>query len=205
MIPLLIVLAALVLLFGAYGITHLTNRRHNRTLNADGFLYNQREAPAKELRYGFFSAGYNGCGWIAVYNACRILGEIVHPSGIISDFERYGAILFGLFGTWTGAVTHYFRKRGCRVNATRKRERMDALAKAAPVSILWFWHRKGAHFIALRPSEQGFIGYNVFSNSKKAVLLGASVQEFLEKRNYHAPRLIAVKKEASEHDERATA
>lgn len=205
MIPLLIVLGVFVLLSGAYSIVHLTNRRHNRSVSTDGFLLNQREAPARELRYGFFSAGYNGCGWIAVYNACRILGEEVPPAEIISDFERYGAILFGLFGTWTGAVTHFFRKRGYRVNATRNPDRMDALASAAPVSILWFWHRKGAHFIALHPSEQSFVGYNVFSSSKNAVLLGSSVQEFLKKRNYHAPRLIAVKKEASDHDERATA
>lgn len=205
MIAFLIVLCAIVLLVLAYGAVHLVNRRRNRAAPVDDFLYNQREAPARALRYGFFRSGYNGCGWIAAYNACRILGEPVTPAEIISDFERYGAILFGLFGTLPAALTHFFRKRGCRVVSTGKRERFDALAAEADVCILWFWHRRGAHFIALQPTEQGYLGYNVYHNAKRPVLLGASVQAYLENRNYHAPRLIAVKKEASNDDERATA
>lgn len=204
MIPLLIVLCAILLLGAAYGAVHLVNRRRNRAVEIDGLLLNQREAPASAFRYGFFRSGYNGCGWVAAHNACRILGDDVPPAEIISDFERYGAILFGLFGTSPAALTHFFRKRGYRVVTSAKRDRFDAMAKAADVSILWFWHRRGAHFIALHPTAQGFVGYNVYSDVRRPVLLGASVREFLEKRNYHAPRLIAVQK-ATDHDERTTA
>lgn len=199
MIAFLIVLCVILLLLLAYCVAHLVNRRCNRAAEIDDFLCNQREAPAKGLRYGFFSSGYNGCGWIAAYNACRILGEDVPPAEIISDFERYGTILFGLFGTLPAAITHFFRKRGYRAVSSGKRERFDAMAKAAAVSILWFWHPRGAHFIAVQPTESGFVGYNVYADTKRPVFLGNSIEGYLKRRNYRAPRLIAVK--GIDHDE----
>lgn len=193
MIAILIVSCVIAALLAAYCIAHFSNKRHNRAAEFDELLLNQREAPVRGLRYGFFRSGYNGCGWIAAYNACRILGEDVKPAEIISDFERYGAILFGLFGTVPAALTHFFRKRGHRAVSTGKRERFDELAKDAKVCILWYWHRRGAHFIALQPGEHGYLGYNVFSNAKQPIPLGPSLQEFLKSRNYRAPRLIAVR------------
>ena len=201
MIAFLIVFCAILLLLLAYGVSHLVNRRRNRAAAPDGFLCNQHEAPARQLRYGFFRSSFNGCGWIAAYNACRILGEDVPPAEIISDFERYGAVLFGLFGTRPAALTHFFRKRGYRAEAMTKRERFDALAKAADACVLWFWHRRGAHFFALQATERGYVGYNVYSDATRPVLLGASLSAYLKARNYHAPRLLAVQKEASANDE----
>lgn len=205
MTAILIVLCVFASLGVAYCAAHFVNRRRNRAAAIDGFLHNQSEAPARQLRYGFFSSAYNGCGWIAAYNACRVLGENVPPAEIISDFERYGAILFGLFGTFPAALTHFFRRRGCRAESTGRRERFDALAAASDVCILWYWHPRGAHFITVRPTTDGFVGYNVYSDSKRPVLLGPSLRDYLKLRNYHAPRLIAVTKEASDHDERTTA
>lgn len=205
MIPFLIVFGVIALLVTAYCVVHVFNRRRNRAAQVEGFLHNQGDAAARQFRYGFFPSSHNGCGWIATYNACRILGDDVKPAEIISEFERYGAILFGALGTIPAALTHFFRKRGYHTASSGKRERFDEMAKDATVSILWYWHGRGAHFIALRPSEDGFVGYNVFSDTKRPIALGDSVQAFLKKRNYHAPRLIAVKKEASDLDERATA
>ncbi|MBQ6430328.1 MAG: hypothetical protein IJJ99_00410 [Oscillospiraceae bacterium] len=201
----MIVFGVIALVVLAYGVVHLVNRRHNRAAQVDDFLHNQGDAAARQFRYGFFPSSHNGCGWIAAYNACRILGDHVQPAEIISDFERYGAILFGAFGTIPAALTHFFRKRGYRADSSGKRERFDEMAKKATVSVLWYWHGKGAHFIAVAPGEDGFVGYNVFSDTKRPIRLGASVQEFLKARNYHAPRLIAVKKELPNDDERATA
>lgn len=205
MIAVLSVFGVIVLLAAAYCIAHFVNKRRNRAVKVDGLLLNQLEENAKQFRYGFFRSSHNGCGWIATYNACRILGEDVPPAEIISDFERYGAILFGAFGTIPAALTHFFRKRGFEAISTGKRERFDALAKAADVCVLWYWHSKGAHFISLSPSEDGYLGYNVFTDVKKPYLLGPSVEGFLKARKYHAPRLIAVKKEAFDHDEKPTA
>ncbi len=205
MIPLLIVFGVIAAVVIAYWIAHLVNRRRNRAAEVDGLLHDQRGPSARQFRYGFFPSSHNGCGWIAAYNACRILGDDVKPAEIISDFERYGAILFGAFGTIPAALTHFFRKRGYRTDSSSKRDRFDEMAKNSTVSVLWYWHGKGAHFIAVEPDDDGFVGYNVFSNVKRPIRLGASVQEFLKNRNYHAPRLIAVKKEASGDDKRGTA
>ena len=38
-------------------------------------IYCQRGIPKDELRYGLRTSAATGCGWIATYNALRILGK----------------------------------------------------------------------------------------------------------------------------------
>ena len=38
-------------------------------------IYCQHDIPKDELRYGFRTSAATGCGWIAPYNALRILGK----------------------------------------------------------------------------------------------------------------------------------
>ena len=38
-------------------------------------IFCQRDIPKDELRYGFRTSAATGCGWIATYNALRILGR----------------------------------------------------------------------------------------------------------------------------------
>ena len=189
MIVLLTVLGVLLLFCGAYRIVCLRHRKPNRAADFDGFVFSQNAPPFNALRYGFFRASYNGCGVAAAVNASRILGIPVHPADVISDFERFGAVLFGLFGTASFAITHYFRKQGCRVKITYRRAAMERAAKAAPVSVLWYVHKRGAHFVTLQPQDDGFLAYN--AGRRSAPLQIVSPEEFLAKRALLA-RMITI-------------
>ena len=183
------VLAALLLGCAAVSAVNL---RKNRRVGAEGLLLDQRTAPCSALRYGCFRASYNGCGVVATYNAARLLGMSVHPAEIVRSFELRGALLFGAFGTLPFAPRRFLRKRGCRVITSRRREDFDRIAKLHKVSILWYFHRRGAHFVAIQWDGSGFVGYNVFSGAGTPVPLGASLSGFLQKRRYVLPRLFCV-------------
>lgn len=189
MIVLLSVVGVLLLLSVPYRIVCRRHRKRNRAVDFDGFLFSQNAPPFSTLRYGYFPASYNGCGVAATVNASRILGRAVHPADVISDFERFGAVLFGLFGTASFAITHYFRKQGCRVKLTYRRAAMEKAAKAAPVSVLWYVHRRGAHFVTLQPQDDGFLAYN--AGRRSAPLQIVSPEEFLAKRALLA-RMITI-------------
>lgn len=183
------VVGVLLLLSVPYPIVCRRHRRHNRAIDFDGAIFSQNAPPFSALRYGFFRASYNGCGVVATVNASRILGRAVHPADVISDFERFGAVLFGLFGTASFAVTHYFRKRGFRIGTTLKRANMEQAAKAAPVSVLWYAHKRGCHFVTLQPQDEGFLAYNTGRRSGPVQI--ASLEEFLNRRALLA-RLITI-------------
>lgn len=189
MIALIAVLGVLVGAVTVYAVICSRHKKHNRIADFPGYVFSQNTPPFNTLRYGFFRASYNGCGAVAAVNACRILGKPVHPADVISDFERFGAILFGVFGTGAFAVTHFFRKRGYRVRTTYRRSKMDEMAKAAPVSVLWYFHRRGAHFIALQPQSSSYLAYN--AGSRKAAMPIDSLADFTAKRAIVA-RLITV-------------
>lgn len=189
MIPLFVVLGLLAAVCIGYLTVCLHHRKMNRKDNFDGFVFSQNAPPFSTLRYGFFRASYNGCGVVAAVNASRILECPVHPADVISDFERFGAVLFGIFGTTSFALTHYFRKRGCQIKTTCCREKMDDTAKAAPVSVLWYFHRRGAHFITLQPQEEGYLAYN--AGSRRGPVAVASIEDYLAKRALFG-RLITI-------------
>ena len=69
-------------------------------------IYCQRSIPADELRYGFRTSAATGCGWIATYNALRILGKKAEPEALIRYYERQLPLLHGNTGTsfWGPAV-----------------------------------------------------------------------------------------------------
>lgn len=178
----LVLLACLIVFLGGYALLHGSNLRKNRAVKTEGLLYDQRAAPCSRLRYGFFPASYNGCGVVAVYNAALLLGAPVHPAEIIREFEWHGALLCGLFGTLPHTPRRFLRRRGFLVTQTHKRRDFDCLAQKVPVSILWYTHCRGAHFIALRWDGAQYWGYNVWRGGKAPVRLGASLVDFLQKR-----------------------
>lgn len=57
---------------------------------------------------------------------------------------------------------------------------MDDLAKTNAVSVLWYVHRRGAHFITLQPTETGFLAYNAGRRNGASEL--SSLEAFLNQR-----------------------
>ena len=160
-------------------------------------IYNQRQIPKKKWRYGFRSSAATGCGWIATYNALRLLGYRAEPEKLIRYFERQLPLIHGNFGTSIWGPCLYFRKWGFPVKMTANRSRFDDLARQGDACILFYrWRRGwrfGAHFVTLRYTEGSFVGYNTFRNSCGPDCFGQSLDTWLRKQGYFHPVLTIIR------------
>ena len=162
----------------------------------DDFIYNQKQIPKEKWRYGLRSSAATGCGWIATYNALKILGYQAEPEDLIRAYQRQLPVINGNTGTVLFGPALKFRQWGFPVKAVLKRENFDTAAKEADVCILYYrWINKykyGAHFVALHHTPEGFIGYNTYSNSTGPDRYGPSLSEFLKRRKYFGAVLFPI-------------
>ena len=163
----------------------------------DSMIYNQRKIPKEQWRYGLRSSAAVGCGWIATYNALRVLGYRAEPEKLIQYFEWQLPLIHGNAGTSFWGPALYFRRWGFPVKMTVKREKLDEAAKEADVCILFYRWRKGlkfgAHFVALEHTENGFTGYNTFRSSTGPDHYGDSLEAFLKKLHYSGTVLFGIR------------
>ena len=168
----------------------------------EDLIYCQRDIPKEQWRYGFRSSAATGCGWIATYNALRLLGRPAEPEELIRYYERQLPLIHGNLGTTILAPAFYFKKKGYRVEWASCYDRFDDLAKASDVCILFYrWRDKwklGAHFICLQHTERGFIGYNTYRNSKGPNHYGESLANVLRAKKYFGAVLIGIRKPGEE-------
>ena len=159
-------------------------------------IYCQRDIPREELRYGLRTSAATGCGWIAPYNALRILGKRADKAELIRWYERLLPLLHGHAGTSIWGPAAFFRRHGFRVRTELRREKFDALVADSKVCILFYYWRKGlkigAHFVALHKTDRGIIGYNTYKNSKGPDDYGDSLDAFLKKRGYFGCVLMGI-------------
>lgn len=168
----------------------------------DDLIYCQRDIPKEQWRYGFRTSAATGCGWIATYNALRLLGEAAEPEELIRFYQHQLPLIHGNCGTTILAPAMYFKKRGYPVNWTSCTDRFDDLVKTSDVCILFYrWHNKwkiGAHFVALHRTENGIVAYNTYRNSKGPDRYGDSLEAFLKSRKYFGAVLIGIRKPKGE-------
>ena len=164
----------------------------------DDLIYNQTKIPKNQWRYGFRSSAATGCGWIATYNALRLLGYRTEPKKLIRYFEKQFPLIHGNFGTAFWGPALYFQKWGFPVKMTARRSRMDALAREGDVCVLFYrWRRGwrfGAHFVTLRYTDGGFVGYNTFTTSDGPDHYGQNLEVWLRKQGYFLPVLTTIRK-----------
>ena len=162
----------------------------------EDFIYNQYNIPKDKWRYGLRSSAATGCGWIATYNALRLLGKYAKPEALIRSYEQQVPIINGNLGTVLFGPGLWFRKRGYEVKMCLRREDFDRAAKDADVCILFYrWIKKyeyGAHFIAVSHDDTGFTGYNVYRTSQGPDYLGKSLSGFLNRRKYFGAVLFTI-------------
>ena len=163
----------------------------------EDLIYCQKQIPKGKWRYGLRSSAAVGCGWIATYNALRLMGYRADPEGLIRYYERQVPLLNGNTGTVFFGPALYFKKWGFPVTVTADRKQFDDLAKESDVCILFYrWHegiKLGAHFVALHHTDTGFVGYNTYTNSTGPDFYGESLDEFLKRRKYFGAVLMGIK------------
>lgn len=161
-------------------------------------IYNQRQIPKAQWRYGLRSSAATGCGWIATYNALKLLGYYAKPEDLIRYYKRQLPLIHGNTGTSFWGPALCFRQWGFPVKMLTKRERFDQAAKESGACIVFYhWRKKwklGAHFVAVHWNEGKFVGYNTYRNSHGPDDWGSSIQDFLQQRHYFGAVLIAIGK-----------
>ena len=162
----------------------------------DGLIYNQRDIPKDKWRYGLRSSAATGCGWIATWNALRIMGYHTDIEELIRYYTWQLPLIHGNAGTsfWGPAVC--FRNWGFPTEILLDRRKFDRAAKEADACVLFYrWrrnYRMGAHFVALHHTEHGFVGYNTYRNSTGPDCYGESLEDFLKRRKYFGCVLITL-------------
>ena len=167
----------------------------------DDLIFNQRRIPKEQWRYGLRTSAATGCGWIATYNALRLMGYRAEPEDLIRFYERQLPLIHGNAGTSILAPALFFQKKGFRVTTTSVWEELDETARESDVCILfYYWRRRfkfGAHFVTVQHRDGKFIGYNTFRNSEGPDTYGASLTAFLKKQHYFGPVLIGIQRPVS--------
>lgn len=163
----------------------------------DKLIYNQKKIPKDQWRYGLRASSAVGCGWIAAYNALRLMGYHVTPEKLIRYYKHHVPGLNGTLGTFVMTPVRLFQKLGFQVTVTARRSRFDDLAKSSDVSIL-FYHwanlpRFGAHFTAVEYKDDQFTGYNTYKNSRGPDKYGDSLEAFIRRKKYFGAVLIGLK------------
>jgi len=160
-------------------------------------IYCQRDIPKEQWRYGLRSSAAVGCGWIATYNALRLMGYRAEPEDLIRYYERQLPLIHGNAGTsfWGPAVC--FQQWGFPVEMVYDRKRFDEVSKESDVCILFFrWRNKwklGAHFVTVQYRDGQFTGYNTYRNSKGPDSYGDSLDAFLTRQKYFGAVLIGIR------------
>jgi len=164
----------------------LSNYEHNQRISFDlkTLIDNQNLRPANQIRMGgtdgMNEGWYNGCGWIATYNALILLDSPTHPADIVRYFEESGGtVLDGMFGTYPNAIVRYLRSLGHTVTHTLFPQitvDLDETIKASQVSILAYMHTSAAHYITIKYMEDidKFIIYNDSTARSMSASLGFS-------------------------------
>lgn len=163
----------------------------------DDLIYNQRKIPKGQWRYGLRSSAATGCGWIAVYNALRLMHYRAEPEQLIRYFSRQLPLIHGNAGTTIPGPAIFFLQKGFPVKMTARRRKFDTLVRSSDAAILFYrWHRGwrfGAHFVTVRWDGAQFIGYNTYRNSEGPDCYGDSLEAFLKKQKFFTPVLTAIR------------
>ena len=160
-------------------------------------IYNQNHIPREKWRYGLRSSAATGCGWIATHNALRLMGYETDIDELIRYYERQLPLIHGNAGTSFWGPAALFRRWGFPVKVLFRTGEFDAAARESDVSILFYHWRRGcklgAHFVALRHTETGFVGYNTYRSSTGPDQYGESLESFIRKQRHFGCVLIAIR------------
>ncbi|MBR6595063.1 MAG: hypothetical protein IKK72_00565 [Oscillospiraceae bacterium] len=159
-------------------------------------IYCQSNIPKDQWRYGFRSSAATGCGWIATYNALRLMGYRAEPERLIKRYERMLPLIHGNTGTTIPAPALAFKRWGFPVKVVCRRKQFDEAAKESDVCIVFYYWRGrwklGAHFATVQYKDGRFTGYNTYTNSTGPDDWTESIEGFLKQRKYFASLLICI-------------
>jgi hypothetical protein len=157
----------------------------------DDFIYDQNnDHKVKRIKMGFGFGHRNGCSWIAIYNAMKLLGTPVQPADIVYYIENHDpweALTRGLFGCTDLAIYNYFKDKGYKVEYAKTYKRIqnyrfpnkneyDEKIKNADVAIVVYLFILGGHYITVKWSG---ISFNIYNSGTGNLISRDSLYDYL--------------------------
>ena len=175
-------------------VSSIYNFFYNQQFKFNDYIVGQGSGNAAKVRMGLFTGDFNGCAWIATFNALKALGEKnINHTNIISYFELYGCVLQGLFGVLPDAVADYFRFLGyCHVDEICFPGDLDSIIYKYRATILFYAHSGGCHYIMVKYLCGLYYAYNVYNDSSE-IQYWNSVDKEKKNRNYNVLYFIGIK------------
>ena len=162
----------------------------------DDLIYNQRQIPKEQWRYGLRSSAATGCGWIATHNALRLMGYKTDIEELIRYYEFQLPLIHGNAGTSFWGPALCFRNWDFQVEFCFDGKKFDDLVNRSRVCILFYRWRKdfklGAHFVALQKTGDTVTGYNTFRNSTGPDTYGPSLEAFIKEHKWFGCVLLGI-------------
>jgi hypothetical protein len=125
----------------------------NSCLSKDGYIINQGKL--KAIQYGKYTSDYNGCGWIATYNAVKLMGEKEEVENIISYLNHY-TIVKGKFGTNPIGIKKYLKKKKFKLKSTFRINKFNDYAKHSYEGIVLYLWNGSCHYVAFQKSGEQY-------------------------------------------------
>ena len=130
------------------------------------FIYDQTLDEINQYRCGVVTSRPKGCGWIATYNASKLLGYNFKPECVIWEYEKMGIFMQGFFGVHPFAVARFFTKRGHDIDVHfGDFVDLDNLNSLSEVNVMFYDGKPTGHYAAIQYKNNVFEGYNVFGST----------------------------------------
>jgi hypothetical protein len=151
-------------------------REYNKGLVFEDFICGQRsDENAAKIKMGDYTGDYNGCGWVALYNALKLLDAPVHPADIVFWLETNNGtrdfLKKAMFGVKCQAIRGYLEYLGYNVNMAPANV-LDTQIRDSRVSIVYYrWadikkRKFGEHYTVVNWNARGN-SYEVYNNNSK--------------------------------------
>lgn len=130
-------------------------------VDENGFIVDQKLL--SDFQMSRVAAGQFGCGWVACYNALRLLGRPQSAARTVRELE-HAFVLGGYMGTHAAAIAPFFTQKGfqVKISATPKQARQTAPAAKANIVFFIRGPRRGAHFVAFAKENEAADGEPVY-------------------------------------------
>ena len=157
-------------------------------LSEDGYIINQ--GMLREIPFGNYPSSKNGCGWIAVYNLMKALGNEKPYEEIMEALTPY-TLFKGLLGTRMPGIKKYIRSQGYAMDTSFFKSSFEPLALGSQAGIIYYGTGKTYHFTAYQPTEEKtFRFFNSVYGRQNDIL---TMEQFIKRIKPPLTHIVAVR------------
>lgn len=156
-------------------------------LSDDGYIVNQ--SLLRGIPFGKYPSSKNGCGWVAIYNLMKALGNEKPYEEIIEALVPY-ALFRGLLGTRMPGLKKYIRGQGYAMDTSFSKADFEKLASGSQAGIIYYGTGKTYHFTAYQNKGDGtYRFFNSVYGLKEDVI---TMEQFIKRIKAPLTHIVAV-------------